>query len=51
MDIMLAFLLFLGANGCERILEVTLNEEEQAAFDHSVDAVTNLVADMEKLGF
>jgi len=41
----------LGANGCERILEVTLNEEEQAAFDHSVNAVTTLVSDMEKLGF
>lgn len=41
----------LGANGCEKILEVTLNEEEQAAFDHSVNAVTTLVADMERLGF
>ncbi len=41
----------LGANGCERILEVSLNEEEQTAFDHSVNAVTTLVADMEKLGF
>ncbi len=41
----------LGANGCERILEITLNEEEQAAFDHSVNAVTTLIADMEGLGF
>lgn len=41
----------LGANGCERILEVTLNEEEQAAFDHSVNAVTTLIADMGNLGF
>jgi malate dehydrogenase len=41
----------LGAEGCERVLEVSLNEEEQAAFNHSVEAVTNLVADMEKLGF
>ncbi len=41
----------LGANGCERILEVTLNEEEQAAFDHSVNAVTTLISDMEGLGF
>jgi len=41
----------LGSNGCERILEVTLNEEEQSAFNHSVNAVTTLVADMEKLGF
>ncbi|MBU1113615.1 MAG: malate dehydrogenase [Bacteroidetes bacterium] len=41
----------LGANGCERILEVSLNEEEQAAFNHSVNAVTTLIADMENLGF
>ena len=41
----------LGANGCEKVLEVSLNEEEQAAFDHSVNAVTNLVADMGRLGF
>ncbi|MEN8194004.1 MAG: malate dehydrogenase, partial [Bacteroidota bacterium] len=30
----------LGADGSERVLEVTLDEEEQAAFDHSVNAVT-----------
>lgn len=41
----------LGANGVEGILEVSLNEEEQAAFDNSVNAVKNLVSDMEKLGF
>lgn len=41
----------LGADGVERILELSLNEEEQAMFDHSVNAVKNLVADMEKLGF
>lgn len=41
----------LGADGSERVLEVTLDEEEQAAFDHSVNAVTTLIADMEKLGF
>ncbi|VAX17259.1 Malate dehydrogenase [hydrothermal vent metagenome] len=41
----------LGANGCERVLEVSLNEEEQAALDNSVNSVTNLVADMERLGF
>ena len=41
----------LGANGSERVLEITLDEEEQAAFDHSVNAVTTLIADMEKLGF
>ena len=41
----------LGENGCEKILEVTLDNEEQAALDHSIEAVTNLVADMGRLGF
>ncbi|HHE65330.1 MAG TPA: malate dehydrogenase, partial [Bacteroidetes bacterium] len=41
----------LGAEGSEKVLEITLDEEEQAAFDHSVNAVTTLIADMEKLGF
>ena len=41
----------LGEEGCERVLEVKLNEEEQAAFDNSVNAVKTLVADMGKLGF
>ncbi len=40
----------LGANGCERVLEVSLNDEEQTAFDVSVNAVKKLVADMERLG-
>ena len=41
----------LGENGCEKVLEVSLDEEEQAALDHSIDAVKNLVVDMERLGF
>ena len=54
------FLMFLSfsagnelaaAEESEKILEVSLNEEEQAALDHSIDAVKNLVADMGRLGF
>ena len=41
----------LGENGCEKILEVSLNDEEQASLDNSISAVKNLVADMERLGF
>ncbi len=41
----------LGANGVEKIIEFSLNKEEQAMFDNSVNAVTKLVADMERLGF
>lgn len=41
----------LGSNGAEKIIEFYLDEEEQTAFDNSVKAVKNLVADMERLGF
>jgi malate dehydrogenase len=41
----------LGANGVERVVELSLTEEEQAALNQSADAVKNLVADMERLGF
>jgi len=40
----------LGANGCERIFELSLNETEKTAFDNSVNAVRNLIADMDRLG-
>lgn len=41
----------LGANGVERVVELTLDAEEQAAFDNSINAVKKLVEDMERLGF
>lgn len=41
----------LGSNGVEKVVEFALDAEEQAAFDNSVKAVKNLVADMERLGF
>jgi malate dehydrogenase len=40
----------LGANGVEKIIEFSLDVEEKAAFDNSVNAVKSLVADMERLG-
>lgn len=39
----------LGASGVEKIIELKLNAEEQAAFAKSVDAVKQLVAVMAKL--
>jgi len=39
----------LGSGGVERIVELKLTESEQAEFQKSVDAVRNLVADMNKL--
>ncbi|HKI79265.1 MAG TPA: malate dehydrogenase [Ignavibacteriaceae bacterium] len=41
----------LGENGVERIVELSLDEEEQAALDKSVNAVKGLVEDMSRLGF
>ncbi|MCE1188447.1 MAG: malate dehydrogenase [Ignavibacteria bacterium] len=40
----------LGEGGAERIVEVTLNAEEQELLNNSVSAVKGLVEDMERLG-
>lgn len=40
----------IGANGVEKILELSLDTEEQNLMNNSVKAVTELVADMERLG-
>ena len=39
----------LGSKGVERVVELTLTETEKAAFQHSVQAVKDLVAAMSKL--
>jgi malate dehydrogenase len=39
----------LGAKGVERIVEIQLNSEERALFDHSVSAVRELVSAVEAL--
>ncbi len=41
----------LGEEGVVKVVEVTLNEEEQAALDKSTNAVKTLVEDMTRLGF
>jgi malate dehydrogenase len=41
----------LGVSGVEKIVEFDLIDEEKALLDNSVNAVKNLVADMERLGF
>jgi len=40
--------IIIGKNGVEKIIEIELNEEEQAMFDVSVDAVRGLVADLDQ---
>jgi len=41
----------LGSNGVEKVIEFELDSDEKALLDNSVNAVKNLVADMERLGF
>ncbi len=33
----------IGAGGIERIVEITLDKDEKAQFDHSVDSVKGLI--------
>ena len=41
----------LGANGVEKVIELSLNDEEQAMLDNSINAVKKLIEDMKRLGF
>ncbi len=41
----------LGENGVERVVELSLNNEERAALDKSIKAVEGLVEDMKRLGY
>lgn len=41
--------IILGSGGVEKIVELKLTQSEQAAFDHSVSAVKELIAAMDKL--
>ena len=38
----------IGKNGVEKIVEIKLNADEQKMFDHSVNAVKELITAMEK---
>jgi malate dehydrogenase len=40
----------LGAEGVEKVVELTLDDQEKALLDNSVNAVKSLVADMDRLG-
>lgn len=39
----------IGAGGVEKVIEITLNADEQKMFDHSVNAVKDLVAAVDKV--
>jgi malate dehydrogenase len=40
----------LGANGVEKVVEFSLDEQEQALMNNSVNAIKKLVEDMQRLG-
>jgi malate dehydrogenase len=41
----------VGATGVEKVIEFSLNEEEQSSLDNSKNAVKKLIGDMQRLGF
>jgi len=47
-DIYMGVPMIVGSNGVEKIIEYPFNEEEQALFDKSVDAVKGLMTDVKK---
>lgn len=48
-DLFIGVPIKLGAQGVEEVIAIKLTEEEQAALNHSADAVRTLVADMQRL--
>lgn len=50
-DMFLGVLCQLGGNGLEKVVEISLNEEEKAGLENSVSAVKSLMADLEKLEY
>jgi len=49
-DICIGVPVVLGKNGCEQILDFKLNNEEQALFNASADAVRNMNVVLSQLG-
>lgn len=50
-DIFVGVLCKLGGSGMEKVIEVKLNDTEKAGLDHSVKAVQDLVAALNKIEF
>ena len=47
-DLYIGVPVIIGKDGVEKIIEIELNDDEQKMFDHSVDAVKDLLAALEK---
>ena len=50
LDICIGVPVVLGKNGLEKIIDYKLNEEEQALFNKSADAVRNMNNVLKELG-
>ena len=50
-DLFIGLPAILGGNGIEKILEITLSEDEKQALDHSANAVRETKEAMVKLGY
>ncbi len=50
-DLFVGVLCQLGGNGMEKVIEISLNEEEKAGLENSVNAVKGLMSDLEKLEY
>lgn len=48
-DLYIGVPVIIGAGGVEKIVEINLNDDEQKMFDHSVDAVRDLLVSLEKV--
>ena len=50
-DVVSGVPIMIGANGCEKIIEVTLNDVEKKMFKKSVDSVQTLIDTLNKNEF
>ena len=48
-DLYVGVPIIIGEGGVEKIVEINLNDEEKAGFNHSVDAVKELVEACKKI--
>ena len=46
---MLVYLVIIGKSGIEKIVEIDLSSEEKQNFDHSINAVKELLKQQKKL--
>jgi malate dehydrogenase len=50
-DVISGVPVMIGANGAEKVIEMTLNESQASRFENSVESVRDMIASLYKLGF